>query len=147
MNDDVVFWKWISVKTVGMATNTAVFHWDMDGVLCVCVWQNWCWLWPERRGGVSGDADVLLLGTRSTGDSQPKKVFDRHQDLTGAQIINYRTDAQQKWCCLVGIAAAVCTLSANVKLSWHLTHASICSKGREATASWAACSCTLSSAQ
>jgi clathrin heavy chain len=32
MNDDVVFWKWISVKTVGLVTGTAVFHWDMDGM-------------------------------------------------------------------------------------------------------------------
>lgn len=33
MNDDVVFWKWISVKTVGLVTGTGVFHWDMDGML------------------------------------------------------------------------------------------------------------------
>jgi clathrin heavy chain len=37
MNDDVVFWKWISVKTVGLVTGSAVFHWDMDGMECLGV--------------------------------------------------------------------------------------------------------------
>nr|KAG5696086.1 hypothetical protein BaRGS_020487 [Batillaria attramentaria] len=39
------------------------------------------------------------------GDSQPQKVFDRHSNLTGCQIINYRTDAKQQWLLLVGISA------------------------------------------
>jgi clathrin heavy chain len=42
----------------------------------------------------------------NAGDSQPRKVFERHQDLGGSQIINYKTDAAAKWCCLVGISAA-----------------------------------------
>ena len=41
------------------------------------------------------------------GDSQPQKVFDRHSSLTGCQIINYRTDQDQKWLLLVGIQAQV----------------------------------------
>uniref|UniRef100_A0A8C5CK67 Clathrin heavy chain n=1 Tax=Gadus morhua TaxID=8049 RepID=A0A8C5CK67_GADMO len=39
------------------------------------------------------------------GDSQPIKVFDRHASLAGCQIINYRTDEQQKWLLLIGISA------------------------------------------
>eukprot|EP01134_Creolimax_fragrantissima_P001261 CFRG1261T1 len=70
MDQDVVFWTWIDVKTVGLVTSTAVFHWDMDG------------------------------------DSQPAKIFDRHANLANTQIINYRTDTDKKWCCLVGIAAS-----------------------------------------
>lgn len=31
MPDDVVFWKWISVNTVALVTETAVFHWPMEG--------------------------------------------------------------------------------------------------------------------
>lgn len=31
MTDDVVFWKWISVNTVALVTETAVFHWSMEG--------------------------------------------------------------------------------------------------------------------
>lgn len=31
MNEDVVFWKWITVNTVGLVTETAVFHWSMEG--------------------------------------------------------------------------------------------------------------------
>lgn len=31
MNEDVVFWKWITVNTIGMVTETAVYHWSMEG--------------------------------------------------------------------------------------------------------------------
>ncbi|XP_048742391.2 clathrin heavy chain 1 isoform X2 [Ostrea edulis] len=39
------------------------------------------------------------------GDSQPQKMFDRHTNLAGCQIINYRTDAAQKWLLVIGISA------------------------------------------
>lgn len=29
MNEDVVFWKWISEATLGLVTDTAVYHWDI----------------------------------------------------------------------------------------------------------------------
>jgi len=29
MNEDVVFWKWFSETTLGLVTDTAVFHWDV----------------------------------------------------------------------------------------------------------------------
>ncbi|XP_008416354.1 clathrin heavy chain 1 isoform X2 [Poecilia reticulata] len=67
--EEVMFWKWISVNTVALVTDTAVYHWSMEG------------------------------------DSQPTKVFDRHASLAGCQIINYRTDEQQKWLLLIGISA------------------------------------------
>lgn len=72
MTEDVMFWKWISVNTVALVTDSAVYHWSMEG------------------------------------DSQPTKVFDRHASLAGCQIINYRTDHQQKWLLLIGISAQVC---------------------------------------
>ncbi|CAK9299457.1 unnamed protein product [Gordionus sp. m RMFG-2023] len=31
MAEDVVFWKWISVNTIGLVTETAVYHWSMEG--------------------------------------------------------------------------------------------------------------------
>jgi clathrin heavy chain len=31
MNEDVVFWKWINLKTLGLVTNTAVYHWSIEG--------------------------------------------------------------------------------------------------------------------
>lgn len=73
MTDEVMFWKWISVNTVALVTDKAVYHWSMEG------------------------------------DSQPNKVFDRHASLAGCQIINYRTDEQQKWLLLIGISAQVPT--------------------------------------
>ncbi|XP_052799868.1 clathrin heavy chain 1 isoform X2 [Mya arenaria] len=69
MTEEVLFWKWISVNTVAIATETAVFHWPMEG------------------------------------DSQPQKMFERHSNLQGCQIINYRTDPKQQWLLLIGISA------------------------------------------
>ncbi len=71
MSEEVMFWKWISVNTVALVTDSAVYHWSMEG------------------------------------DSQPTKMFDRHASLAGCQIINYRTDEQQKWLLLIGISAQV----------------------------------------
>lgn len=31
MVDDVIFWKWINLNTVALVTETAVFHWSMEG--------------------------------------------------------------------------------------------------------------------
>jgi clathrin heavy chain len=37
-------------------------------------------------------------------DAKPVKIFARHQNLASSQIISYRTDASEQWCCLIGIA-------------------------------------------
>ena len=29
MNEDVVFWKWFSETTLGLVTDTTVYHWDV----------------------------------------------------------------------------------------------------------------------
>lgn len=32
MNEDVVFWKWITESTIGLVTESAVYHWNVfDG--------------------------------------------------------------------------------------------------------------------
>ena len=31
MAEDVVFWRWINVNTIGLVTETAVYHWSMEG--------------------------------------------------------------------------------------------------------------------
>jgi len=31
MNEDVVFWKWITVNTLGLVTESSVYHWSMEG--------------------------------------------------------------------------------------------------------------------
>jgi clathrin heavy chain len=31
MHDEVVFWKWITDKTIGIVTETSVYHWSIDG--------------------------------------------------------------------------------------------------------------------
>ncbi|KAJ9113109.1 hypothetical protein QFC20_001997 [Naganishia adeliensis] len=56
------------------------------------------------------DTEIGLVMERSVahwnamgGTEAPTKVFDRHQNLEGAQIINYRTSEDGGWCVLVGI--------------------------------------------
>jgi len=31
MTEDVTFWKWISLNTLALVTETSVFHWSMEG--------------------------------------------------------------------------------------------------------------------
>lgn len=31
MNEDVIFWKWINLNTLGLVTEGAVYHWGMEG--------------------------------------------------------------------------------------------------------------------
>ncbi|CAF2929073.1 unnamed protein product [Rotaria sp. Silwood2] len=69
MTEDCIFWKWISVNTIGIITETSVYHWSTEG------------------------------------DSQPVKMFDRHQSLANCQIINYRTDESLQWLLVIGIQA------------------------------------------
>lgn len=33
MNEDVVFWKWITVNTLGLVTESCIYHWSMEGKL------------------------------------------------------------------------------------------------------------------
>ena len=40
-------------------------------------------------------------------ESPPEKIFDRHANLNGCQIINYRVSSNEKWCFLIGITAQV----------------------------------------
>lgn len=69
MSEDIVFWKWLDTKTIGIVTEQNVYRWSIEG------------------------------------DSAPQKVFDRHASLAGAQIINLRASANNKWYVLVGISA------------------------------------------
>jgi clathrin heavy chain len=89
MNEDVVFWKWISLTTVGLVTDKCVYHWYCVMINCVV-----CFITYREYRSIEGDL-------------QPVKVFDRHTNLTGAQIINYKVDAEEKWLLLVGISAQV----------------------------------------
>ncbi|KAM3414887.1 Clathrin heavy chain [Cercospora zeina] len=70
MTEDVVFWKWFSDTTLGLVTDTSVYHWN-----------------------IFDPAQV-----------SPAKVFERNQNLSGCQIINYRVSDDEKWMVVVGIS-------------------------------------------
>jgi hypothetical protein len=36
--EDVTFWRWISNSTVALVTDTAVFHWSIEGFLLHGIW-------------------------------------------------------------------------------------------------------------
>ena len=78
MHEDVTFWKWISPTTIGIVTETAVYHWT-------------CYA-PATQ------PDAAVSDT-------PVRVFDRHASLAGNQIINYRVTPDEKWLVLVGISS------------------------------------------
>ncbi|KAG0638061.1 armadillo-type protein [Tuber brumale] len=82
MNEDVVFWKWISERSLGLVTDNSVYHWDvMD---------------PSQAA--------------------PVKIFDRHMNLSGCQIINYRVNADEKWMVVVGISQSQGRVVGNMQL-------------------------------
>ena len=54
------------------------------------------------------------------GASDPEKVFDRTANLENTQIINYRVDAAEKWCVLIGIAPGAAERCVHLLI---LTHA------------------------
>eukprot|EP01102_Stenamoeba_stenopodia_P016270 TRINITY_DN566_c1_g3_i1.p1 TRINITY_DN566_c1_g3~~TRINITY_DN566_c1_g3_i1.p1 ORF type:complete len:1717 (-),score=467.09 TRINITY_DN566_c1_g3_i1:143-5293(-) len=62
----------------------------------------WKWISPTTLALVTNTA---VYHWTSEGTDPPKKVFDRHQSLADAQIINYRADSTQKWLVLIGIAS------------------------------------------
>jgi clathrin heavy chain len=31
MTEDCVFWKWVSINTIGIVTETCVYHWSTEG--------------------------------------------------------------------------------------------------------------------
>ncbi|KXS95108.1 hypothetical protein AC578_7424 [Pseudocercospora eumusae] len=70
MTEDVVFWKWFSDSSLGLVTDTSVYHWNIFDPSAVT----------------------------------PTKVFDRNQNLSGCQIINYRVSEDEKWMVVVGIS-------------------------------------------
>lgn len=70
MNEDVAYWTWFSDTSLGLITDTSVFHWDVF------------------------DAS----------QAAPVKVFERHTNLSGNQIISYRVAQDGKWMVVVGIS-------------------------------------------
>eukprot|EP00184_Porphyridium_aerugineum_P006141 CAMPEP_0184699800 /NCGR_PEP_ID=MMETSP0313-20130426/5924_1 /TAXON_ID=2792 /ORGANISM="Porphyridium aerugineum, Strain SAG 1380-2" /LENGTH=1782 /DNA_ID=CAMNT_0027158925 /DNA_START=278 /DNA_END=5626 /DNA_ORIENTATION=+ len=68
--ENVVFMSWISENTLGIVTETAVYHWSAK------------------------DA------------TEPVKMFDRHDNLKGSQIISYKADSSEQWLALGGILSS-----------------------------------------
>ena len=47
-NEDVIFWKWISVNTIALVTENTVYHWPMEGktradYFCVVIYNYFSW--------------------------------------------------------------------------------------------------------
>ena len=48
MTEEVQYWKWISVNTIALATDNAVYHWSMEGG-CVNYWPLFFALIPGSK--------------------------------------------------------------------------------------------------
>jgi clathrin heavy chain len=97
----VVFWKWITPKLLGLVTQASVYHWSIEGFSpCLFKFFQLCMIW------------LLCIKIKiitacfcwNAGDSEPVKMFDRTANLANNQIINYRCDPAEKWLVLIGIA-------------------------------------------
>ena len=108
MTEEVVFWKWINTNTIALSTEGACYHWSMDGTTRVPPSQFRLHV-LQKKTNLCGLGFSVCMNVYyrccALGDSQPQKMFDRHSSLAGCQIINYRTDAAQKWLLLIGISA------------------------------------------
>ncbi|KAF3851317.1 hypothetical protein F7725_013089 [Dissostichus mawsoni] len=49
MTEEVMFWKWISVNTVALVTDTAVYHWSMEGDSPATKYSIGTPVWPDVR--------------------------------------------------------------------------------------------------
>ena len=62
----------------------------------------WRWISDSTIGLVTESA--VHHWSINDPNSPPQKIFDRHANLMGAQIINYRATPDEKWLVLVGIS-------------------------------------------
>lgn len=52
MTEEVIFWKWISVNTVALATETAVYHWGMEGKPVSLCMLRYCLITNNKLGSI-----------------------------------------------------------------------------------------------
>ena len=64
--------------------------------------QFWKWVSTSTVAIVTANA---AYHWSIEGGNAPKKIFQRHPNLAGCQVINYRVSKNQKWCVLIGISA------------------------------------------
>ncbi|KAG2218281.1 hypothetical protein INT45_002403 [Circinella minor] len=62
----------------------------------------WKWIDLQKIGLITQNA---VYHWSIEGTSGPIKIFDRHTNLAGCQIINYRVSKDEKWMVLIGISA------------------------------------------
>jgi clathrin heavy chain len=66
--------------------------------------EYWRWI-SESKIAIVTATSVYHWNVMESG-AKPVKLFPRLQNLAGTQIISYRVDKAEKWCCLIGIAKA-----------------------------------------
>lgn len=73
----------------------------------------------------TGNSNLGLITEKSVyhwslegSDASPTKVFDRHQNLDGNQIINYRVNKAANWMILIGISAQVILYNLYFLIGW-----------------------------
>jgi clathrin heavy chain len=62
--------------------------------------EFWKWISDSKLALVTASS---VYHWSMNDNAKPQKIFARHQSLAGTQIINYRVDAAEKWCAVIGI--------------------------------------------
>jgi len=90
------------------ATQLQVFNLDTRGKVNDCAMSEpvefWRWL-NESKIAIVTATSVYHWSVNDNG-AKPVKIFARTPNLTGTQIISYKLDKAEKWCCLIGITKA-----------------------------------------
>merc|ERR1719482_2474082 len=73
-SDKVGFWRWISPSTIALVTNTAVYHWSMEG-------DSKPQKWFDREASM---ADAHVLGYRVSEDLKWAVVYGIKKGASGA---------------------------------------------------------------
>jgi clathrin heavy chain len=76
----------------------------------------WKWISPTKLGLVTDTSVFHWTVEQGQPEQTPVKIFDRVSNLSGAQIINYRTNATGNWMFLSGISAQQGRVVGNLQL-------------------------------
>lgn len=87
MSEDVVFWKWFNDASLGLVTDTSVYHWNIFDANQAA---------PQKLFDRSSNLQVSL---QCSGAGTVELTH-----IQGCQIINYRVSGDEQWMVVVGIS-------------------------------------------
>ncbi|CDH57977.1 clathrin heavy chain 1 [Lichtheimia corymbifera JMRC:FSU:9682] len=104
--DSVIMHPTAKIMALKASTQLQVFNLETKSKLTSYMMPDevryWRWL-DVKTIAIVTDRSVFHWSIEN--NTAPVKIFDRHSNLEGCQIINYRASLDQKWLVLIGISA------------------------------------------